>query len=194
MRFGARNVRDAGVMRMATQIITTAIDGVRVELQPRIGSADGAVLHMLPGGASNPEGFAGGALLDVYAFTARGKGIARGGHYHPVLDEFVFVLAGSALVLLSDFRVDSPTHGATIGMILGEDAPADRCGIPAYVLSDWSLALLRVPHGLYHEFFPLDDRRITAVALGSTSYDQEDYRYPMLTEVPGAAAMLAKFA
>ena len=177
---------------MPTQTITTAIDGVRVEIQPRMGSEDGAVLHMLPGGTANPKVF-DHAILDVYAFTARGRGTTRGGHYHLVLDEFFFVLAGSALVLLSDFRDASPTHGTTIGVILGEDAPSETHAVPAQVLADGSLARLRVPHGVYHAFLPLDERRITAVAIGSTPYVTEDYRYPTFDDVPEAREILARF-
>ncbi|MBI4142471.1 hypothetical protein HY480_01190 [Candidatus Uhrbacteria bacterium] len=110
-----------------------------------------------------------------------------------MLDEFFFVLAGSALVLLSDFRDTGPTRGVTIGVILGEDAPTETHGISAHVLTDGSLARLRVPHGVHHAFFPLDDRRMTVVALGSTPYDKEDYRYPTLDDVPGAREMLEQF-
>ena len=177
---------------MATQVIVTPIDGVRVELQPRIGDADGAVLHMLPGGTSNPEGFEG-RILDVYAFTARGKGRMRGGHYHLVLDECFFTFTGSALWVLSDFREASSTRGVTAGVIVGEEAPADRHSIPAYVLADGPLARVRVPHGVYHALVPLTDVRVTTVALGSTPYDSNDYRYPAIAEVPGARDLLTTF-
>lgn len=177
---------------MSLEVIPLAIDGVRVELQPRIGSADGAVLHMLPGGTSNPDA-PGGKVFDVYAFTTRGRGNVRGGHYHPVLDELFFTFTGSALWVLSDFRVGSPTHGVTIGVIVGDMAPRETHGIPMYVLADGPLARLRVLRGVYHALVPLTDERVTTVALGSTPYNKNDYRYPTLDEVPGARELLAKF-
>mgnify|MGYP001615289258 CR=1 FL=1 len=177
---------------VSLQIIPLPIDGVRVELQPRIGSADGAVLHMLPGGTSNPEGL-DGKILDVYAFTTRGRGNVRGGHYHPVLDELFFTFTGSALWVLSDVRAGSPTHGVTTGVIVGDVAPPETHGVPTYVLADGPLARLRVPHGVYHALVPLTDERVTTVALGSTPYDANDYRYPTMDEVTGARELLARF-
>lgn len=177
---------------MSLEVISLAIDSVRIELQPRIGSADGAVLHMLPGGAGNPDA-PGGKILDVYAFTTRGRGNVRGGHYHPVLDELFFTFTGSALWVLSDVRPDSPTYRVTTGVIVGDVAPQETHGIPTYVLADGPLARLRVPHGVYHALVPLTDERVTTVALGSTPYDKEDYRYPTLDEVPGVRELLGKF-
>lgn len=177
---------------MSLEVTPLTIDGVRVELQPRIGSADGAVLHMLPGGTGNPDAL-DGKILDVYAFTMRGRGNVRGGHYHPVLDELFFTFSGSALWVLSDFRPASSTHGMTTGVIVGDAAPRETYGVPMYVLADGQLARLRVPHGVYHALVPLTDERVTTVALGSTPYDKNDYRYPTLDEVPGARELLAKF-
>lgn len=171
------------------QYITTAIAGVKVELQPRFGTHEGAVLHMLPGGVQNPEGF-GQELLDVYASTAQGKGVQRGGHYHLKLDELFFTVAGTALWILSDFREDSPTYQKTIGLILGVDRPQEKYDVHTYVVEDGSLPRLRVPHGVYHTFIPLTDERVTTICLGSTPYVKEDYRYPELAVVPGAKELL----
>jgi dTDP-4-dehydrorhamnose 3,5-epimerase-like enzyme len=75
---------------MATlSIHKTPIEGLTVEIQPLIGSLEGGVFHMLPGGVLNEEGFKH-SLEDIYAFTALGKGTFRGGHYHHVLNELFF--------------------------------------------------------------------------------------------------------
>jgi dTDP-4-dehydrorhamnose 3,5-epimerase-like enzyme len=172
----------------------TGIDGAAVEPQPRIGDEDGAVLHMLPGGTKNPHGF-GPDILDIYASTARGKHTFRGGHYHLKLDELFFQTSGTALWLLSDFRSDSPTFGKTVGVVLGIDREnlSIPTGISSFFLSDGAFPRLRIPAGVYHAFFPLTDERVTTVALGSTPYDKEDYRYPKLEEIPDAAKILKYF-
>ncbi len=177
---------------MTVKTIATEINGLTVELQPIFGEADGAVLHMLPGGTENPEGF-GGKILDVYAFTAKGKNRFRGGHYHPALHELFFTLSGTALWIFSDFREGSQSSGRTVGMIVGVDAPADAHGVPAYVTADGTLARVRVPAGVYHALFPLTDERVTTAAIGSTPYDKNDYRYPNIEDVPGALELLGRF-
>ena len=177
---------------MSLKILTTDIEGLTAELQPMFGTIEGAVYHMLPGGTENPEGF-DGKILDLYAFSAKGRGTARGGHYHPVLDEFFFTLSGTALWIFSDFRETSPTKGKTIGMIVGVEAPSESHGLPTFVMADGSLPRVRVPAGVYHALFPLTDERVTTTAVGSTPYDKNDYRYPKLEEVPGAREILEKF-
>lgn len=175
---------------MATlSVIETGIVGTTIELQPRFGERDGAVLHMLPGGVGNPEGF-GQNLLDVYASTVRGRGVQRGGHYHLKLDELFFTLAGTALWILSDFRPDSPTFQTTVGIVMGEERAQADIDLPTYVTADGSLARLRIPAGVYHAYLPLTSDRVTVVGLGSTPYDKADYVYPEFATVPRAHAIL----
>lgn len=177
---------------MATlQVIQTPIDGVTVERQPMIGTFQGSVIHMLPGGVENPEGF-GENLRDVYGFTAKGRNVFRGGHYHPKLNELFFTMTGTALWILSDFREDSPTKGVTHALILSIDKPTETYGFPMYALEEGSFVRLRVPAGIYHAVFPLTDERITSIGLGSTAYNKEDYRYPKPEEVPGMKEILDK--
>ncbi len=177
---------------MATkQVIPTPIEGVTVELQPMIGTFQGSVIHMMPGGVQNPEGF-GQDTLDVYGFTAKGKNVFRGGHYHPKLNELFFTLTGTALWILSDFREGSSTQGTTYALILSIDKPLETHDFPVYALEDGTFPRLRVPAGVYHAVFPLTDERITTVAIGSTAYDKEDYRYPKPEDVPGMQKILNK--
>ncbi len=172
--------------------IPTAIDGCNVELQSLIGTLDGGVLHMLPGGTNNPESFAG-QIGDAYAFTAVGKNTFRGGHYHHRLQEFFFQVSGTSLWLLSDFRENSPTNGTTIGIILGITPVTDTKGHDQYTLTDGSLPRIRIPAGVYHAIFPLTDERMLVTALGSIGYDKTDYAYPTINEVPGAQTILDSF-
>ncbi|MFA6429856.1 MAG: hypothetical protein WCV84_05160 [Patescibacteria group bacterium] len=176
---------------MATlQIIDSGIAGATIELQPLIGNLDGAVLHMLPGGKENPEGF-GDDIRDIYASTAVGRGTHRGGHYHLKLDELFFTVNGTSLWILSDFRPESPTFQKTVGIITGVDPLEDTCGMPNYFITrDRALARVRVPAGVYHAFFPLTDERVMNIAIGSTSYHKEDYLYPKPEEVAGMESVL----
>lgn len=166
-----------------TRIIQTAIEGVTIEVQPLFGTFQGSVLHMLPGGVQNPEGF-GQNILDVYGFTAQGKNMGRGGHYHPKLQELFFPMSGTALWVLSDFRAESPTSGTTYACILSVNKPTETFGLPAFAIEDGGIPRLRVPAGIYHAVFPITEERIMTVALGSTPFDKEDYRYPTIDEVP----------
>lgn len=172
-------------------MIETPIQGVTIELQSTFGTKDGGVMHMLPTGVQNPEGF-GAQLLDIYAFTAHGQDQARGGHYHHILNELFFTMSGTALWILSDMRSTSPTHGTTHALILSINKPINTFDLPAYSLEDGSFPRLRVPAGVYHAIFPLTDERVTCVALGSTSYNANDYAYPTQEEVPGLLTILNK--
>lgn len=177
---------------MATlKVVETELQGVTVELQPLIGSLEGGVLHMLPGGVLNEEGFKE-SLKDIYGFTALGKNMFRGGHYHLELNELFFQVCGTALWLLSDFRPESPTYQKTIGLILGFHALPTPSTLPSYTVDQGSLARLRVPAGIYHAVFPLTDERMLSIALGSTPYRKEDYKYPTLEEIPDAEDILVQ--
>ncbi len=169
------------------------IYGTAVELQPRIGDETGAVLHILPGGTRNSSGF-GYDLQDIYATTACGRGIFRGGHYHPILNELFVPMSGVGLWILSDFRDNSPTYGTTVGVILGIDALVDDRGIPSFTFETLQkLPRLRIPAGVYHTYVPLTDIRTTFLGIGSASYDKEDYCYPEINNVPGAREILSRF-
>lgn len=172
--------------------IPTGIEGTTVELQSIHGETDGAVLHMLPGGVLNPEGF-GRDIRDVYAFTAKGKNVFRGGHYHLKLDELFFQMSGTALWILSDFREGSITKGKTTAIVIGMDAEVDARGFPRFLLAEGSFPRLRVPAGVYHAIFPLTDERVTCVGIGSTAYDKEDYRHPAPEDVRGMNELLDRF-
>lgn len=178
---------------MATiRCIETGIQGATVELQPLIGTVQGAVLHLLPGGVDNPEGF-GTSIRDIYATTAVGRGTMRGSHYHPILQELFFTVSGTALWILSDFRTTSPTFKKTVGIITGVDPTDVPNGIPAwFVTRDLVLPRLRVPNGVYHAFTPLTDERVMKIAIGSTGYDKNDYVYPASEDVPGMTNLLAQ--
>jgi len=175
-------VREYGVeFSMSLSIHQTGIEGCSVELQPMFGKPDSAVLHMLSGGAQNPEGF--GPILDVYACTAKGKGVMRGGHYHKVLEEFFFPATGSSLWVMCDFRPESPTYQKTTAVVLSIEPVESPNGLPVFTAVEGSFPRLRVPHGVYHAFMPITEERVLVTALASTPHDATDYVYPTLDEI-----------
>lgn len=167
------------------------LEGVRLEFQKYIGNPAGGVMHLLPGGVENPDGF-GHSIRDIYAFNAQGRGQMRGGHYHHQLDELFFPMSGTALWVLSDFRATSPTRGKTVACILSVNeftSPAKT--LPCYSLIGHNfMTRVRVPAGIYHAIIPLTDERVTVTAVGSTPYAKEDYAYPALQEIPDLATHL----
>jgi len=171
------------LLDMSVSIFETGISGCCVELQPVFGTTEAAVLHMLSGGANNPEGF--GPILDVYACTAVGKGLMRGAHVHKVLDEFFFPASGSALWVLCDMREGSPTYKKTAGVVLSLNPVETPNNVPLFTATDGTFPRLRVPHGVYHAFVPINDERVLITALGSTPHVPEDYVYPSWDEIPG---------
>lgn len=178
---------------MSLQIIETGIGGCRIEQQRLIGNAQKGVVHFLPGGSKNPEWF-GGEILDVYGFYAAEKNTFCGGHYHPKLHEMFFTISGTALWVVSDFRPNSPTFEKTTAFILGHTAPPETNGLPTYLWQPpTGVSRVRVPSGVYHIIFSLTDEGFVSLALGSTAYDAEDYRYPKPEEVPGMADILKPF-
>lgn len=160
---------------------------------PLFGDMTGGVLHMLPGGDTNTEWIGEEGIKDVYACFGTKKAGSRGGHYHHRLEEQFFSVAGTVLWILSDFRAASPTHGKTIGVILGWNAPKEKGGLPSYTVEETgSLARLTVPSGVYHALFPLAESFL-AIALGTTGYDKEDYAYPSPSDIPDMEVILGRF-
>ncbi len=172
--------------------IELGIAGCRLEPQPLFGDATGGVQHILSGGEKNPQWF-GGPILDVYACFST-PGTSRGGHYHPVLNELFETVSGTSLWIVSDFRDDSPTKGKTAACIIGWKKPADAHGLPCHTFEgEGSLARLRIPAGVYHAVFALGTGPSLSVALGTTGFDANDYRYPAPEDVPGMKEILDRF-
>ena len=178
---------------MSDSTIETGIDSCVIDLLPAFEKNSGGVFHMLPGGVKNPDWY-GGDILDVYGFYSNEQNKLRGGHYHPVLNELFFTVDGTALWILSDFRKDSPTFQKTIAFILGKRKPDDAHGVPSYTVEDTNRhARLKVPAGVYHAIAPLGNEGFTAIALGTTAFDKDDYQYPTIDEVPKMREILNSF-
>ncbi|PJA46361.1 hypothetical protein CO172_03785 [Candidatus Uhrbacteria bacterium CG_4_9_14_3_um_filter_36_7] len=160
------------------EVIQTNIQDCTIELQSFFGDEQAGVLHMLPEGIKNPEWFKGD-ILDIYASFSKDREHLRGGHYHRNLSELFFTITGTALWILSDFRINSKTFNKTTTLILGWNKPKEKYGFVSYTFEEEKkLARLRVPAGVYHAYLCLSDQASLTVALGNTGYNKEDYVYP----------------
>lgn len=179
---------------MSDKTIKTGIEGCIIDLMPCFGNEEGGVLHMLPGGSSNPDWYAKNDILDVYASFCTTSHTLRGGHYHPILNEMFFTVSGTALWILSDFRESSPTYKKTIAFILGKETPQDPHGLPEYTQqTTGALARVTLPSGIYHAHISLSKNGFTTIALGTTPYNKDDYQYPTIDEVPEMKKILETF-
>lgn len=173
--------------------IPLGIDGCALEPQPLFGDVNGGVQHLLSGGEKNPQWY-GGPILDVYCCFGT-PGNPRGGHYHPKLQELFCTVSGTSLWIVSDFREGSPTKGKTAACIMGWNVPTESHGLPCHTFEgQGTLARLRVPAGVYHAVFALGNAPSLSVALGTTGFDKDDYRYPAAEEVPGMKDILDRFS
>ena len=129
-------------------------------------------------------------IKHIHASIAPTKGVGRGGHYHNGVFESFWILGGTGLCIFHDFRADSPTKGTTYAVIVGYEKPEETTPLPAYTISEGSLAQVIVPPGIYHAFWPLTDEKLVIVATGTHGYDEDDYVRPPLSEIPDAEDIL----
>ncbi len=108
------------------------------------------------------------------------KGVAKAWHYHrEQVDHFVCV-SGSALVVLCDWRSNSPTHGRVQEFIL--KAPAkdeDKTGSNGDIVlknPDSGNILLKIPSLVLHGFtaFECEEARIINIPTIQYNYDNPD--------------------
>lgn len=166
----------------------TTIDGVRILFNKVVGDERGVFADLAEEG--NPI-FAED-LKHLHASIAIKKGVARGCHYHYRLKETFYILAGTGLCILHDFRRESPTAEKTYAVILGYARPQIETDLPVYTIMDGSLVELIIPPMVYHGFWPLTEEKLVLVGAGTHGYDPQDYARPDLKEVPGAEDILRR--
>lgn len=166
----------------------TTIEGLRLLRNKVVGDERGIFADLAE--EDNPVFETG--IRHLHASVATQKGVARGCHYHHRLIETFYVLSGTGLCIFHDFRKNSPTQGTTYAIILGYEKPKSATPLPTYTISEGSLAQVIVPPGIYHGFWPLSDEKLVIVGAGTHGYDPTDYVRPDLSEIPGAADILAQ--
>ena len=167
---------------------TTGINGVRIIFNKVVKDERGVFADLAE--EQNPLFTAG--LKHLHASIAIKKGVARGCHYHYRLRETFYILAGTGLCILHDFRKESPTAGKTYAVILGYEKPKETTELPVYTITEGTLPELIIPPMVYHGFWPLTEEKLVLVGGGTHAYDPEDYARPALKEVPGATEILRR--
>ena len=89
-----------------------------------------------------PEGFG------QWSHTMSYPGVAKGWHVHQKQVDWWYVAAGTIKAALYDTRPDSPTHGETQELLMGEDQPPIVLKIPPGVAHGY-----RVLNGPAHVFY-----------------------------------------
>lgn len=175
-----------------SDIITTSISGLQLELQKVFGDVRGMLAEMVQGGTQNPVVQEHG-IGNIYTSIATGKHICRAAHFHFKNHEIFFTLTGTALWLFHDFREGSPTFGQNAGLLLGFDAPTMPVHHPVYTLDHMQMARVIVPAGVYHAFWPLTDDKVVTIAVASERHDDADYDRRTIKTVPGFLDILAQY-
>lgn len=125
------------------------IEDVVVKALRVVADARGRLVEML---RSDDPLFAG--FGQVHLSTLR-PGIIKAWHDHERLTECFVVVFGALRVVLYDARATSPTHGATLELVLDASQPV----------------LVRVPPGVIHGFQCVGDQEAGLLSIGTHVYD-----------------------
>jgi len=167
---------------MAEKVIDTGIEGLRIKLNKIVPDERGALCEMAPGGFVH-EFFRDG-VRNMYSSIATGKHVARAGHWHHKNVENFFTLTGTALWAFKDMREDSKTAGKTFAVVLGFDDIGTVDGVDSHTIDKSEFAQFVVPTGVYHIYWPLTEKQVTAVAVASQPYKCADYEYVDWNTIP----------
>jgi dTDP-4-dehydrorhamnose 3,5-epimerase len=91
-------------------------------------------------------------------FSITYPGVVKAWHWHRRQDDLWFVVAGMAQVGLYDLREDSPTHGHTHVLYMG----------------DYNRVLLFIPRGVAHGYRVLGPAPMTLIYYTTQTYDPTD--------------------
>ena len=89
-------------------------------------------------------------------------GVAKGWHYHKMQDDHFVCVGGTALVVLSDQREDSPTKGVTQEFILSA---------PELEGNHW---LVKIPKGVFHGFAAYNCEAAKIVNIPTKAYNYQE--------------------
>lgn len=135
------------------------IDGVQVKLLKVISDERGYLMEMLRADDPIFEKFG-----QVY-LTVAYPGVVKAWHYHRKQTDYFAVVRGMAKVVLHDAREESPTHGETQELYMGEHAPM----------------LLKIPPRVMHGFKAVGGQPAYLVNCPTEPYDREnpdEFRLP----------------
>ncbi len=92
------------------------------------------------------------------SYTLSYPGVIKAFHWHRHQDDLWFVAHGDALVVLYDRREGSPTRGALLELVMGEQNPS----------------LLLIPAGVAHGYKVLGERPLGLFYHTTRSYDRDE--------------------
>lgn len=156
--------------------ITTPIEDLELLINKVVKDPRGSLFEMMPGGTQNP--LAPDRIGNIYCSWANRRHTPRAGHFHKLLQENFFTLAGTVLWYFRDFRKESETFGNEHGLIVSEKLPSRRFSVPSYLISD-GVVSIKVPPGVYHMYYPLTSKPAMVICISSRPYDPSDYFDPV---------------
>lgn len=165
--------------------VKTPITGLKIYLNKVVSDERGYFLDLAE--TDNP------LFKDVahlHASIATTKHVARGEHWHYKLTEHFYLMAGTALFVLHDFDKNSPTHGRTYALILGDGKTKPETSLDAYYLDEGKFPQLEIGPNVYHAFMPLTDDEAVVFVTGNYGYDGEDYGRAKIEDIPGVKEIL----
>jgi len=169
------------------ETVSTPIHNLKLIFNKVISDKRGVLAEMLPKGEKNPF-LEGKKIGNIYASVAKGKFVARGGHYHFKTWENHFTLSGLAFWYFYDFGPSSSTKGKSFGVIVGEQIKPDLKtpeDIPVFLLPE-TMVNLRCGPEVYHIFWSLAAKDVIVLDVNHSPHDPKDYVRIRPERVPGA--------
>ena len=170
------------------QEVQLPINGVTLYLNKVVSDSRGHFMDLAE--TDNPSV---GSTKHIHSAIALHKGVSRGEHYHLRVVEDFYTLSGTALGILHDFNEESPTFGKTFAYVSGNKDDSVKTDLPTYYIEDGTLAQVRIMPKVWHAWWPLTDKEVVIVALGTLGYDPQDYGKPKAQEIPGVMDILTAY-
>ena len=177
------------------EVYQTPIDGVVVRANKLIRHDRGTLAELMPGGLEND--LAMGEFGNLYLTTSDEKGGDRGGHYHKLDNSYesFYMVGGTVVWLLHDYRKDSPTHGVTMDIVVGETRPnLELADTLVFVTEDGSMPQVVIPPGVYHGYVQLSDDAAQIIGYHTKPYQEDDYERIDLSDVPDIDTFIKKYS
>lgn len=168
--------------------IKLPIEGAKLYLNKVVSDSRGHFMDLAE--TDNPSV---GSIQHIHSAIALHRGVSRGEHYHLRVVEDFYTLSGTALGILHDFNEESPTFGTTFAYVSGNKSDEVKTDLPTYYIEDGKLAQFRVLPKVWHAWWPLTDKEVVIVALGTIGYDPEDFVKPKAAEIPSVAEILKTY-
>lgn len=131
----------------------------------------------------------------IHSVIASHKYVARGEHSHYRLEEDFYFLGGPTLCILYDDNEKSKTYKKTYCCVGGTKGRIKNSlrELPNFFIEDDKLVQIHIPKKVWHGFWPLTDKGSTLLVLGTTGYDETDFKRTKSTEIDAVNNILLKY-